>query len=321
MEREMQVLVVGAGAIGGYFGGRLLQAGRDVTFLVRPRRAAQLTQAGLVIRSMLGDVDLPAPPTVTADTLREPFDIVLLSCKAYDLDDAMTSFAPAVGPETAILPLLNGMRHLDALEARFGGDHVLGGQCLISAALDPDSRILHLNDAHTLSFGERDGSHSARVEAIASFLSGARFEACLSAAILQEMWEKWVFIAAAAGITCLMRAAIGDIVTAGAAELSTALFDECVAIAAAEGFPPHPEFLERTRPMFTMAGSPLTASMLRDIERGAPIEADHILGDLLRRGTANSRAGSLLNIAFRHAKAYEARQARNQAATQNLEGR
>jgi 2-dehydropantoate 2-reductase len=321
MEREMQVLVVGAGAIGGYFGGRLLQAGRDVTFLVRPRRAAQLTQAGLVIRSMLGDVDLPAPPTVTADTLREPFDIVLLSCKAYDLDDAMTSFAPAVGPETAILPLLNGMRHLDALEARFGGDHVLGGQCLISAALDPDSRILHLNDAHTLSFGERDGSHSARVEAIASFLSGARFEACLSAAILQEMWEKWVFIAAAAGITCLMRAAIGDIVAAGAAELATGLFDECVAIAAAEGFPPRPEFLERTRPMFTMAGSPLTASMLRDIERGALIEADHILGDLLRRGTANSRAGSLLNIAFRHAKAYEARQARNQAATQNLEGR
>jgi 2-dehydropantoate 2-reductase len=142
----MRVLVVGAGAIGGYFGGRLLQAGRDVTFLVRPRRAAQLAQTGPVIRSMLGDVDLPAPPTVTADTLREPFDIVLLSCKAYDLDDAMTSFAPAVGPETAILPLLNGMRHPDALEARFGGDHVLGGQCLISAALDPDGRILHLNE-------------------------------------------------------------------------------------------------------------------------------------------------------------------------------
>jgi 2-dehydropantoate 2-reductase len=310
----MRVLVVGAGAIGGYFGGRMLEAGRDVSFLVRSRRAAELARTGLVIRSRLGDIDLSAPPTVTADTLREPFDIVLLSCKAYDLDDAMTSFAPAVAPETAILPLLNGMQHLDALEARFGAKHVLGGQCLISAALDPDARILHLSDTHSLSFGERDGSRSARVEAIASVLSGAGFDARLSEAILQEMWEKWVFIATGAGITCLMRAAIGDIVAAGAAELAMRLFEECAAIATTQGFPPRAEFLERTRPMFTAPGSLITASMLRDIERGAPIEADHILGDLLHRGSARD-AGSLLNIAFRHVKAYEARCARNQGET------
>jgi 2-dehydropantoate 2-reductase len=313
MESEMRVLVVGAGAIGGYFGGRLLEAGRDVNFLVRSRRAGELGKTGLVIRSRLGNVDLPSPPTVTADTLCEPSDLVLLSCKAYDLDDAMTSVGPAVGPQTVILPLLNGMRHLDALERRFGANHVLGGQCLISAALDPDGGIFHLSDTHSLSFGERDGSRSARVEAIASVLSGTRFDARLSEAILQEMWEKWVFIATSAGITCLMRAAIGDIVAAGAADLATALFDECAAIAAAQGFPLRPEFLERTRPLFTAPGSPLTASMLRDIERGAPIEADHILGDMLHRGGTNSKAGALLNIAFRHAKAYEARLARNQA--------
>jgi 2-dehydropantoate 2-reductase len=313
MESEMRVLVVGAGAIGGYFGGRLLEAGRDVNFLVRSRRAGELGKAGLLIRSRLGNVDLPSPPTVTADTLCEPSDLVLLSCKAYDLDDAMTSVGPAVGPQTVILPLLNGMRHLDALERRFGANHVLGGQCLISAALDPDGGIFHLSDTHSLSFGERDGSRSARVEAIASVLSGTRFDARLSEAILQEMWEKWVFIATSAGITCLMRAAIGDIVAAGAADLATALFDECAAIAAAQGFPLRPEFLERTRPLFTAPGSPLTASMLRDIERGAPIEADHILGDMLHRGGTNSKAGALLNIAFRHAKAYEARLARNQA--------
>jgi 2-dehydropantoate 2-reductase len=312
----MRILVVGAGAIGGYFGGRLLEAGRDVTFLVRSRRATELAQTGLVIRSRRGDMDLPAPPTVTAETLSRSFDLVLLSCKAYDLDGAMASFAPAVGPETVILPLLNGMRHLDGLEERFGANHVLGGQCLISAALDPDGRILHLSDTHSLSFGERDGLRSARVEAIASVLSDTRFEAGLSEAILQEMWEKWVFIATSAGITCLMRAAIGDIVAAGAARLATGLFDECAAIATGQGFPPRPEFLARTRQMFTAPGSPLTASMLRDIERGAPIEADHILGDLLRRGGANKDAGSLLEIAFRHVKAYEARRARNQAETQ-----
>ena len=312
----MRILVVGAGAIGGYFGGRLLEAGRDVTFLVRSRRATELAQTGLVIRSRRGDMDLPAPPTVTAETLSRSFDLVLLSCKAYDLDGAMASFAPAVGPETVILPLLNGMRHLDGLEERFGANHVLGGQCLISAALDPDGRVLHLSDTHSLSFGERDGSRSVRVEAIASVSSGTRFEAHLSEAILQEMWEKWVFIATGAGITCLMRAAIGDIVAAGAADLATGLFDECAAIATGHGFPPRLEFLERTRLMFTTPGSPLTASMLRDIERGAPIEADHILGDLLRRGGANRDAGSLLNVAFRHVKAYEARRARNQAEIQ-----
>lgn len=312
----MRILVVGAGAIGGYFGGRLLEAARDVTFLVRSRRAAELARTGLVIRSPRGDLDLPAPPTVTPETLSRSFDLVLLSCKAYDLDDAMASFAPAVGPETVILPLLNGMRHLDALEEHFDANHVLGGQCLISAALDPDGRILHLSDSHILSFGERDGLRSARVEAIASVLSGTRFDARLSEAILQEMWEKWVFIATGAGITCLMRAAIGDIVAAGAAQLATGLFDECAAIATGQGFPPRPEFLERTRPMFTAPGSPLTASMLRDIERGAPIEADHILGDLLGRGGASRDTGSLLDIAFRHAKAYEARRIRNQAETQ-----
>jgi len=312
----MEILVVGAGAIGGYFGGRLLEAARDVTFLVRPRRAAELASTGLVIRSPRGDLDLPAPPTVTADVLRQPFDLVILSCKAYDLDDAMASFAPAVGSKTVILPLLNGMRHLDALEERFGANHVLGGQCLISAALDPDGRILHLSDTHSLTFGERDGLRSARVEAVASVLSRARFEARLSEAILQEMWEKWVFIATGAGITCLMRATIGNIVAAGAAQLATGLFDECAAIATGQGFPPRPEFLERTRLMFTTPGSPLTASMLRDIERGAPIEADHILGDLLRRGGASRDAGSLLDVSFRHVKAYEARRARNQAETQ-----
>src|SRR6202049_3088446 len=211
----MRILVVGAGAIGGYFGARLLEARRDVTFLVRPRRAAQLAR-GLSVVSRFGDIDLVAPPMVTAEALHESFDLILLSCKAYDLEGAMDSFAPAVGPRTAILPLLNGMRHLDFLKARFGAGHVLGGQCLLSAVLDPDGRVLHLNDTHLLGFGEPDGSRSARVEAIASILSGAKFDARPSQVILQEMWEKWVFIAAGAGIPLLTRAAGGDIAARGA---------------------------------------------------------------------------------------------------------
>ena len=154
----MRILVVGAGAIGGYFGGRLLQAGRDVVFLVRPRRAASLAKHGLSIQSRFGDFHAPAPPLVSEEGLDEPFDLVLLSCKAYDLEGAMASFARAVGPRTAILPLLNGMRHLDVLAGRFGAERVLGGQCVISATLDANGGIVHLNDIHALTFGELDGA-------------------------------------------------------------------------------------------------------------------------------------------------------------------
>jgi 2-dehydropantoate 2-reductase len=309
----MRILVVGAGALGGYFGGRLLEAGRDVTFLVRDRRAAQLAKSGLVIKSKLGDTTLPNPPTVMADKLREPFDLILLSCKAYDLAAAADSFAPAVGGKTAILPLLNGMAHLDYLGGRFGAGPVLGGQCLISATLDAEGRVLHLNDTHLLSFGEQDGSKSERGVAIAATFSGVNFESRLSAAILQEMWEKWAFIAAAAGICCLMRAPFGDITAAGASDYTIGIFDECCAIAAASGFVVSDSSVTRSRAMFTAPGSPIAASMLRDIEHGARIEGDHIVGDLLRRGGKHPGGFPLLQIAYAHLRTYEARRKREPA--------
>jgi len=307
----VRFLVVGAGAIGGYFGGRLLEAGRDVTFLVRPARAAQLAATGLVIRSRYGDATLPSPPRVLAEALSQPFDVVLLSCKAYDLDQAMASFAPAVGAGTAILPLLNGLNHLDSLAERFGAEPVLGGQCFISASLDPTGAVLHLNENHALSFGERDGTMSGRVRAIAAAMAGARFDVRASDQILLEMWEKWVFIASLAGITCLMRATVGDIVAAGGADLALGLLAECAAVAEAGGCAPRPESIERTRGLLSAAGSPLAASMLRDVERGAPTEAAHILGDLLRRrGPTSGPDRSLLRLAFAHLSAYEARRVR-----------
>ncbi len=308
----MQILVVGAGAIGGYFGGRLIEAGRDVTFLVRPRRAAELASAGLVIKSAAGNVTVPSPPTVLAEELNSHFDLVVLSCKAYDLDGAIAAFAPAVGPQTVILPLLNGMRHLDVLDARFGRERVLGGQCYIAATLDQDRAIVHLNNDHELSFGERDGGRSARIEAVAAAMAGVLFKARASAQILQEMWEKWVFLATLAGSTCLMRASVGDIVAApGGKDFVLALLDECRAVARANRHPPREEFMERYRAALSAEGSSLTASMLRDIERGAPIEADHIVGDLIRRRGEDGSGPpdiSLLGVAYAHLKAYEARQ-------------
>jgi 2-dehydropantoate 2-reductase len=304
----MRTLVVGAGAIGGYFGGRLLEIRRDVTFLVRPKRAAELASQGLTIRSRVGDASFSKVATVLAENLRETYDLVLLSCKAYDLDDAIASFAPAVGPRTVILPLLNGMRHLDVLDERFGRDRVLGGQCFIAAAVK-DGEIIHMVETHELSFGERNGDMSDRVQAIAKLMEGALFNAHASAEILQEMWEKWVFLASLAGSTCLLRAAIGNICASpGGADFVLGLLENCSSIAVAEGYPMREAQLNRARKTLTAAGSTLTASMLRDIERNALIEADHIIGDLLRRGAASSLGNlSHLKIAYTHLKAYESR--------------
>jgi 2-dehydropantoate 2-reductase len=317
----MRILVVGAGAIGGYFGGRLLQAGRDVTFLVRPRRAAELADSGLIIKSHHGDVCLRRPPTILSENIGHSFDLVLLSCKAYDLAGAMDSFAAAVGPETMVLPLLNGMRHLDMLDERFGASAILGGQCVIAATLDAQRAVIHLDDNHTLTFGERDGAISDRIRYAAGTLKNAGFDASLSDRVVQDMWEKWVFLATLAGATCLMRAPIGDIVASpGGDEMIRSLLEECRAIAAEVGQGPRAAFLEQARAALTAIGSPMTASMLRDVEANAPVEADHIVGDLLRRRSAVHAIGrqlSQLATAYTHLKAYEARRARTLASTPN----
>ncbi|HKM61829.1 MAG TPA: ketopantoate reductase family protein [Acidisphaera sp.] len=310
----MRTLVVGAGATGGFFGGRMLQAGRDVTFLVRPARAAALARTGLVIRSSSGESVLPNPPTVTAASPGSGYDVVLFGCKAYDLDAAINDVAGAVGPATAIIPLLNGMRHLDALIARFGDDRVLGGLCQIAAMLAPDGAVVQMGEmASNLVFGERAGGMSERVRAIAAEMAGAAFASRASDIIVQEMWEKWVMLATLAAATCLMRATVGDIVTSGAADLTLGLLDEVAAIAAACGYPPREERMKHMRMFLSASASPMTASMLRDIEGRGRIEADYILGDLLARrpgGGGGEGDASLLRIAYAHTRAYEARRAR-----------
>jgi len=303
----MRILVVGAGAIGGFFGGRLLQAGCDVTFLVRPRRASELAASGLVIKSPNGDATLPNPPTIQADKLNEKFDVVLLSCKAFDLEDAIRSFSPAVGPHTAIIPLLNGMRHIDVLDARFGKERVLGGQCGIAATLDEHRHVVQLAPVfQSLTFGERDRSMSDRVRAIAGNFAPAKIGSQASENIMQEMWEKWVMLTSLAASTSLMRAAVGHILAApGGRDFILGVRDECIAVAKAADHAPREAFVTRMTGMLTAEGSPLTASMFRDIKAGAPVEADHVVGDMIARGDAAKVPVPRLRVAYTHLKAYE----------------
>lgn len=309
----MRILIVGAGAVGGYFGGRLLEAGRNVTFLVRTSRAQVLEREGLRVRSPHGNIHYPSPPCVLSRQLVMPYDLILLGCKAYDLEDAIEAFAPAVGPGTSIVPLLNGMAHLDRLIERFGREAVLGGQCLVSLDQDASGVIVHLNAHHQLRFGELGGASSPRVLRVAEALADAGFEASFSQHIIQDMWDKWCFIATLAAVTCTMRAPLGDVLAGGGERLLGAALHECARIALAAGYPLSAQAQQRCLAMLTLPGSTLSASLLRDIERGVATEGEHLLGDLLVRRQALGivpNGLSMLEVACIHLRAFEARRSR-----------
>ena len=302
---ELRVLVVGAGATGGAFGGRLASAGRDVTFLVRPRRAQQLLEHGLNIHAPSGDVSVK-PVLVETGALREHYDVVLLGLKAYALEAAIEDFAPAVGPQTMIVPMLNGMRHIDRLVARFGERPVLGGVCIISATLDPSGDVRMIFDVAQLSYGERAGGLSDRIHALDAVMQNAGFEATASPNIMQGMWDKWIFLASLGAATCLMRGTVGAIEAAGGAPVALAILNEAAAIAAAAGFAPSEAVLTQARERLSTPGLPLASSMYRDMQSGLPVEADDILGDLVARAKNFGVHTPLLQAAYVQLAVYQA---------------
>ena len=300
----MRILVLGAGGIGGYFGGRLAAAGLDVTFLVRDRRAEILARDGLRLTSELGDLAIQVK-TVTRDTARPGYDAVLLSCKAYDLDDAIASLAPAAAG-ALIVPLLNGMRHLDALDAAFGAEHVAGGVAAIGVTLDDDGTIRHFGKGQSYTHGPRFPSQDASCAALAESMAPGAYGARNSATIMQDMWEKFVFITTAAGTACLMRGAIGAIArTAEGTSVLNDMYDECAAVAAAAGHPPRPRHREFAAAGFADKTNTNVPSMLRDLQRGLRVEADHLVGDMLARARALGHAAPLLRAASAHLAVYQ----------------
>jgi len=305
----MRVLVLGAGALGGYFGGRLAEAGTaEVAFLVRPARHAVLERDGLRIESPFGAWQ-GRVATLSAEEAKPGWDAILLSCKAYDLEDAIAAIRPAVDARTAILPVLNGLSHLDRLAAEFGTARVLGGLAKIQATLAPDGTVRQLNDWRWLTFGERDGTMSERVRALAAAFAPTKGMVAQAVPdVMARMWEKLVHLGTSAIGTVLMRANIGEIVRSpGGAAFLHRLLERNAAAAAAAGHPVRDGFLEEYRAVFGDARSTYATSMLRDLEAGARIEADHILGFLL---DATRRAGlpeELHEAAYLHAKAYEQR--------------
>ena len=295
----MRFLIVGAGALGGYFGGKLTRGGADVTFLVRPRRAAQLAERGLVIKDPAGDFATPVR-TVLAGAIPGLYDVVFLACKSYDLDAAIEDFAPALSPDGAVLPVLNGINHIAALRDRLCAGRVLGGMTTVHAALTAEGDIVKFTDTPgQTAFGELDGQHSVRCEGIAAAFTAAGIASTLSADILREMWAKFCAIGAIAAIATLSRARAGEVaaVPAGAA-FAAAAFEECARVTEAEGYPPPQAIRDFVRHVYGQPGSTYGPSILSDIENGRPTEGEHIVGDLVRRADRLGLEAPILRAAL-----------------------
>jgi 2-dehydropantoate 2-reductase len=301
----MRLLVVGAGSTGGYFGGRLAQAGRDVTFLVRPSRAARLRETGLRLVSPHGDATVH-PKVVTADGVDAPYEAILLTVKGFQLEAALNDIAPAVGPDTMILPVLNGMDHMDTIARRFSPRNVVGCALKVATVLEDDGSIVQLTPMQDLAYGELDGGDTARMRELDAFFGGVAIGARRSVVIHREMWEKWVLLASAGAITCLMRGTIGQVEACpGGVAFASNLLDEVVAIVNAVGVPPSAEFLTAARAQLTAKGSPLASSMFRDLQRGRAVEVENIIGDLVRHGVAVGLPSPLLSAAHVHLLVYQ----------------
>jgi 2-dehydropantoate 2-reductase len=300
----MRALIVGAGSVGGYFGGRLAAAGRDVTFLVHPRRAAQLA-GGLIISSQDHESVVPVRLIVAGGTA-DAFDVILLAVKAYQLDDAIEDFAAYVSAGTMILPVLNGVKHMDALRSRFGASHVIGGVARIATTLDERGRILDQARFHDLSYGEWSGERTDRIMALDQFMREAGFDARLSTEIEREMWEKWAMLASLGAITCLMDGDIGQVArTPGGIDFVRGLFAEVAAVIAAAWRPLSDSFKSQILSLLTDRASSLTSSMYRDMKAGQRVEADQIIGDLVDRAAAKGVATPLLATVLVRLKLYE----------------
>ena len=311
----MKILILGAGAVGGYWGARLTQAGIDTTFLLREKRAAKVKAEGLVVKSPKGDAIVPVK-VITKGGDGGPYDVVVLACKAYDLDSAMESIAPAIGPDSTIVPMLNGHAHFAALDKKFGAEKVAGGLARISGMLGPNGEILH-SGANGVSFGERDGKPArASLVALDAACKKAGIEGGLNPNINQDLWDKWIMLGSIASMCSAMRGTVGDIAaTEDGAAIMAEILEECRKVATAEGFPPSDKTVGAIRAGLTTPGSKAVASILGDMEKGGAVEGAQIVGDMLGRARKHGIAAPNLRFAYAHLQAYEARRARTGGAT------
>ncbi|MDL4915177.1 MAG: ketopantoate reductase family protein [Enterobacterales bacterium endosymbiont of Blomia tropicalis] len=291
----MRILIVGAGATGGYFGARLAQAGQDVTFLVRERRFNQLQKTGLILQTPQGNETLQ-PQLVQASSLNGNYDLIILTVKSFGLDQAMEDIAPAVGPDTLIMPVLNGMRHIDTLRTRFGDRQVIGGLCKINATLGEHGEVVQMTPLHQIYYGALDGHNDARLQRVDAALRSSTVETFFTADIISELWEKWLLLSTLGAVCCLARGNTQQVLQSeGGEALLQSIFSEILAVISADGYQPRPAITAKIYELLNNPATPMTSSMYRDLTQGFEIEAGQVIGDLLLRAKRNGINTPLLN--------------------------
>ncbi|EFV75414.1 ketopantoate reductase family protein [Cytobacillus firmus] len=302
----MRILVVGAGAIGGYFGGRLLEKGEDVTFLVREKRKQQLEKYGLLAESVHGDMTFPEPKTIQAGEKADAFDVILLSTKAYHLEGAIEDIRPFTGDSTLILPLLNGIAHMDQLTAAFGAANVLGGLCFIETTLGENGKVIQTSPVHDFVFGERSGEKTERILKLQEAFSGTKANFRLSENIEQEMWHKYLFISTLSGVTSLFRSPIGPI-RDQAFGLNTVkiVLKEASAIMRGLDAPLADGIEDAQVQKINEMGYEMKSSLQRDMEKQQAIEADHFFGYLLKKAELLDLDAPVIGAIYANLKVYE----------------
>ncbi|MFT8319745.1 MAG: 2-dehydropantoate 2-reductase [Bacillus sp. (in: firmicutes)] len=300
----MRILVLGAGGVGGYFGGRLVEKGEDVTFLVRSGRKKQLKEKGLVIRSVNGDFQF-SPKLITKTDEAEAFDLVLFSTKAYHLEEAINDLQAFIGEKTVVLPLLNGIAHLPALKQAFGEDKVIGGLCFIETTLNKEGDVVQTSAAARIVYGEIGSQQTERIRRMEEAFSGAKADFLLSDHIEQEMWHKYLFISVMSGATTLMRAPIGPIrESSGGRSFIRQLFEEAAQIMRAYGAPIQENIVDEHMKTIDAIDYEMKSSMQRDMEKGFFIEGDHLQGYLLELAKNTSSNAQLLSVVYQNLKVY-----------------
>lgn len=301
----MRILVLGAGGVGGFFGGRLVEKGEDVTFLVRSKRKKQLEERGLVIRSVNGDFSFQ-PKLITKEDQTAPFDVILFSTKSYHLNEAIQDLKPFVGESTVIIPLLNGIAHVSLLQKEFGEEKVIGGLCFIETTLNDQGEIVQTSAANRLMFGEMKSQDSERIKHISKAFAGTKSSFILSENITQDMWHKYLFITVMSGVTTLMRAPIGPIrESEGGRDFIQNLFEECMEIMRCVGAPIKDNIVQEHMKIIDKISYNMKSSMQRDMEKGSSIEAKHLQGYLLDVAKQFSIEAPLLGAVYQNLKVYE----------------
>ena len=283
----MKIAIMGSGALGGYFGGWLAQAGEDVTFVARGRQLAAIRESGVRIESPRGDLHL-YPVRATQDSAAiGPVDLVLFTVKLWSTEEAGQALRPLIGRDTAVVSLQNGVDANDVLARLVGREHLMGGVCYIAATLDRPGLIQHTGQMARLAFGELGGKKTRRAEAFLEACTRAKagFDTELSGNIERTIWEKFVFIVGLSALTSLTRRPIGPVRSdPDTRAMLLEVMREAVAVGRAKGVELDADHAEKRLAFVDTLPAEMTSSMHRDLEQGNRLEVAWLSGTVARLG-------------------------------------